>query len=82
MVPTLVENSKFFRVLVIIGVLQKEAEKLLKDRYTLIERSNTLIEQPGHFKLTICIQYQGFNCMIIYNSEACTSCTSVSSSSL
>ena len=58
------------------------AEKLLKDQYTLIEQSNALIEQLGHFKLTICSHYQGFNCMIIYNSEACTSYTSVSSSSL
>ena len=58
------------------------AEKLLKDRSALIKRSNTLIEQSGHFKLTICSYYQGFNWMIIYNSEACTSYTSVSSSSL
>ena len=47
---------------------KKRLKKLLKDRYTLIERSNTVIEQSGHFKFTICSQYHGFNCMIIYNS--------------
>ena len=52
----------------------------LKDRYTLIEPSNTLIEQSDRFMLATCSQYQGFNCMIICNSETCTSYTSVSSS--
>ena len=44
---------------IIIGVLAVKTEKPLKDRYTLIERSNTLIGQSDRFMLTVCSQNQG-----------------------
>ena len=45
--------------------VQVLAEKPLKDQYTLIECSNTLIEQSDRFILPICSQHQGCNCAIL-----------------
>ena len=45
----------------------------IKDRYTLIEHSGTLVEQ------SYCTLHKGFNFITLCYFEACTSNTSVSS---
>jgi len=51
----------------------------MKDRYTLIEHSGTLIEQSYRTLFTICSHYKGFHFIALCYFDACTSNTSVSS---
>ena len=52
---------------------------VMKDRYTLIKRSDTPIEQSYRTFFKVCSQHQGFNFITFYYFEACISNTSVSS---
>ena len=51
----------------------------MKDQYTLIERSDTLIVQLYRILFLVCSQHQGFNFINFYYFEACISNASVSS---
>ena len=46
---------------------------VMKDRYTLIERSDTLIVQSYRTLFMVCSQHQGFNFITFYYFEACIS---------
>ena len=51
---------------------------VMKDRYTLIEHSDTLIVQLTYRTLfMVCDQHQGFNFITFYYFEACISNASV-----
>ena len=52
---------------------------VMKDQYTLIEYSDTLIVQLFCTLFSVCSQHQGFNFTAFYYFEACISNASVSS---
>ena len=50
---------------------------VMKDQYTLIERSDTPIVQLYRTLFTVCSQYKEFNFIAFYYFEACISNTSL-----